>query len=171
MSHVTYMSCLYEWVMSHTWVAYMNETCHIYELPIWMSHVTHMSCLYEWVMSHTWVTWLAYTNESSHTHDWLISSCLYECLFYKALLQKRHIILRSLLIVATPYAYMYVYKWVESHTWMTDVELPTWVSQVIHMNESCHTYKCVMSHIWMCHATVCTFLQERAISRRTHSSE
>ena len=30
------------------------------------------------------------------------------CLFYRSLLQKRPIILRSLLIVATPYGYMYV---------------------------------------------------------------
>jgi len=151
MSHVTYMSCLYEWVMSHTWVAYMNETCHIYELPIWMSHVTHMSCLYEWVMSHTWVTWLAYTNESCHTHDWLISSCLYECLFYKALLQKRHIILRSLLIVATHMRICmctnesnHIHEWLMSscqHEW---VKSYTWMSHVTHINASCHTYECVM---------------------------
>jgi len=32
-------------------------------------------------------------------------------LFYRALLQKRHVLLRSLLIVATPYVYLYVYTY------------------------------------------------------------
>ena len=42
------------------------------------------------------------------------------CLFYRALLQKRHIILRSVLIVATPYVHMpgkgvHIYICIESN--------------------------------------------------------
>jgi len=37
------------------------------------------------------------------------------------------------------------FEWVKSHIGM---------SQVIHMNESCHTYEWVMSHIWMSHVVL-----------------
>jgi len=80
-------------------------------------------------------------------------------LFYRALLQKRPIILRSLLIVATPYH-------VDSHVWFiantrTRTSHAThWnqlyqqrMSPVTHMNESRHTHEWVMSHTWMSHVT------------------
>ena len=49
------------------------------------------------------------------------------------ILQKRLVILRSILIVATPYE---------------KVVSGIWMSHVTHMNESCHTYEWVMSYTW-----------------------
>jgi len=91
MSHVTY-----EWVMSH-----MNESCHI-----WMSHVT-----YEWVMSHMYescpirdicVAWLPFIGSLK-----LYVSFAKEPYKRDDVLQKRPIIWRGLLIVATPHPYVY----------------------------------------------------------------
>ena len=111
---------------------------------IWMSHVTHMneSChTHEWVVSHTWMSRATHMNESCHTHEYVMSetgmgwlrlvgsfkshvSFAEYSLFYRALLQKRPIIWRSLLIVATPY---FAQSRVKSHIGM---------SHVTRMNES-----------------------------------
>ena len=57
------------------------------------------------------------------------------CLFYRALLQKRPIILRSLLIVATPYLN-------DVSCLFCCLKLPhVWMSHVPNMNESCPTWK------------------------------
>ena len=53
---------------------------------------------------------------------------------------KRPIILRSLLIVATPYLY-------------EGVMASTWSSRVTYMDESWHVYECVTACIWMRHVT------------------
>ena len=116
----------YEWVMSHIRMSHgthMNESCHIYE----------------WVMSHAWMIHVTQMNESCHTYDWVMSYLTYlsdmgwlrlegssklQVSFAKEpykrdyIVQKRPIILGSLLIVATPY---YIDEC------------------VTHMNESCHT--------------------------------
>jgi len=85
------------------------------------------------------------------------------------ILQKKLIILRSLLIIATPYWDMSVicrevlrqlshmwmshvarvnesslYEWVTSHVWM---------SHASSVNESCLTCEWVMSHMWMSHVS------------------
>ena len=67
-------------------------------------------------------------------------------LFYRALLPKRPIILRSLLIVATPYVNASFLKceYVMSHVWMR---------HGAHVNASCHTLECVVSHVYMHHVT------------------
>jgi len=110
----------------------MNELCHAYEWVMshtCTSQVTHENesrYTYEEVMSHIWMSHVTYMNESCHTYDWVLQPLLGNLshgmgwlrlvgslklqvsfaeyrLFYWALLQKRPIILRSLLIVATPY--------------------------------------------------------------------
>jgi len=60
--------------------------------------------------------------------QWHVSLAEYS-LFYRALLQKRAIILRSLLIIATPYVLVayWTYKPVTSHLW---------TSHVTHMNDA-----------------------------------
>ena len=111
--------------MSH--VTQIMAQCHTYEWEatthIWMS-MSHIWMrrrhTYEWVMSHVWMRrrhtyeWVCHTHESVMTRltgmVWLrlvaslklyVSFAEYS-LFYRALLQKRPIILRSLLILATP---------------------------------------------------------------------
>ena len=112
MSHITRA-----WIMSQWFTSHMNESWHI-----WTSHVT-----YEWVTlhmnesRHIWISHVTYEcrlilanlkyHLASHLDmGWLrlvgslelqVSFAEYR-LFYRALLQKRHIILRSLLIEATP---------------------------------------------------------------------
>jgi len=131
MSHVTYVneSChTYEWVMSHIWmshitlrmrqIATLRMSWRTYEwvmsrlIGSW--HTFDESChTYEWVMSHIWMR--SCHTSINHVKDigmgwlrlvgslkWQVSFAEY-CLFYRALLQKRPIILRSLLIEATPY--------------------------------------------------------------------
>jgi len=95
-------------------------------------------------------------------------------LFYRALLQKRPTLLRSLLIVATPYiqcacpassfrvicvSYVFffvsrgvgpVYSWI--HIWMWVVS-HVWLSHATRMNASCRTCGWVMSRIWIRHDT------------------
>ena len=123
-----------------------------------MSHVTHVfeschACV--WVMWCICMGWLRSVGSLK-----LYVSLENIGLFCRALLQKRPIILRSLLIVATPYESSQTCEanttqskkknqmsrvteeWFMSHMWM---------SHVRHMNESCHTYEWVMSHIWMSH--------------------
>jgi len=116
---------------------HMNESPHTYEL-----------CMpSEWSMG-----WLRLVGSLK----WYFSFAEYS-LFYRALLQKRPIILRSLRIVATPYLLQMVYRpqfvvhppkhtyeWVTAHIWR---------SHGTHMNESRHTYEWVMAHIWMSHGT------------------
>jgi len=175
MCHVTHMteSCHtyeYTWRLVKAyrwWSIHMFESCHTYEwvMPhIWTSHVTHMneSChTCEWVMSHMWMRHITHGNVSN-THMgwlWLVGSLTLLVSFAKVpykrddILQKRPIILRSLLILATPYEYRrrlfpqhthdgpFVCLWHMCHIWM---------SHVTHMNESCHTYEWVMSHIEIC---------------------
>jgi len=77
-------------------------------------------------------------------------------LFYRALLQKRPLFLRSLPIVATPYALIRLLrKWYlcVSHDVCEGVMSHIWMSHVTYMDESCRPYKRVMSHIWMSHVT------------------
>ena len=131
MRHVTRMhtprhTC--EWVMSHD----EHTECCGTSLTggIWMSHVTHVnepmneSCrtcewAYEWVMSHIWMSHVTHVNEpmkeSCHTCEWASCESLigatYRLLHYHEschacqrddILQKSPLMLRSLLIVATP---------------------------------------------------------------------
>jgi len=125
MSHVSH-----KWVMSQ-----MNTSCHTYA-GLW-ELVTHVG-----VMSHT--------NESCHIYLTQMSRVTYKCImgwlrlvgslklcvsfaeysfFYRALLQKRPMILRSLLILATPYV-----------TWMFALE------NFSQMYESCLTQMTHVSH-------------------------
>jgi len=153
-AHMTESDCTEGWVMSHIWMSHINESCCTHEhgtSHIWTSHVAHMNesrRTYERVrlrvgMSHVtcdmWhvtcdmshVTWLTHMDDTG----WLrlvgslklqVSFAEYS-LFYRALLQKRPIILRSLLIVASPYTY----GWFMSHVWS---------SPVAHIDKSCRTY-------------------------------
>jgi len=94
-------------------------------------------------------------------------------LFCQALLQKRPVILRSLLIVAIPHVWvrytsvtwyvwerhilvtisygvinLFTYEWVTSHIWM---------SHVTHVNNSCHAY----IYVWERHTSVTWYVWER----------
>jgi len=160
-THEWVMSRIHIW-MSHATRTHTNESCHAYtyewvtsHVHVWMSHVTHAhmneSChTYECVTHTHWNrTWTG-----MHAAPWRAAPCAMYCipslvtrwvgswnlkvssveysLFYRALLQKRPVLLRSLLVVATSY------------------EIAK-----SHLNESCHTYEWVMSHIhiWMRHVT------------------
>ena len=83
-------SCVY---MTHSWSTHMVDSCHF-----WMSHVCTSliqkwhestinkmcSCVYMthscvcvhhsfmWVMSHTRMSHVTHTNESCHTHEWVM---------------------------------------------------------------------------------------------------
>jgi len=56
MSHVTHVSRLYEWVMSHTQhtATHCNTLQHTATHCIWMIHVTHWED-YPWLATHEWV--------------------------------------------------------------------------------------------------------------------
>ena len=88
MHHVARVNESWQWVMSHAWMSH----------AIYMTHVIHT---YQRVMAHEWM---------SHTDMgwlWLVGSFkIYVSfpeysLFYRALLQKRHMFIGSLQIVAT----------------------------------------------------------------------
>jgi len=133
MSHITYD--IWVCVMSH-----MNESYQAHEWV--MRRVTHMN-----VSRHKYTRVLLFSNESYHIHEWamsrmhssrmgwlrLVASLKLQVsfaeyhLFYRALLQKRPIIVRSLQVVATLY-----------HTNSSHVTYE-WVPLVTpHINESCH---------------------------------
>ena len=126
MSHVTHMSesCrTYEWVMSHIWmshVTHMNESCHTYEWVMshiydsficvtWLIQMCAMTHSYVWHDSFICVTWLIHMCDMTHSYVWHDS---FICVTWLAketytrddIRQKRPIILRSLLIVTTPYS-------------------------------------------------------------------
>ena len=139
--------------LSHSWVWHDTFRSHL-----WIKHVTRMS--------RTWVRQVTLMNESCYTHEsdshtykrfmshWLmiafitwngktIFSFAEYSLFYRALWQKRPIILRSLLI-CYPCLRVYVPQIHVDHTRVRHVTL---------INESCHTHEWDMSHLWMSHDT------------------
>jgi len=94
-----------------------------------MSHVRVMSHL--WSRHVTHAGWLRSVGSLRSQVSFAKKPCTRDCI-----LQKRPMIVKSLLIVATPYP-LY-------HTYM---------NHVTHMNESCHTHEWVMSHVWSRHVT------------------
>ena len=71
------------------------------------------------------------------------------------ILQKRPIILRRLLIVATPYKWMRHFTYDQIHSNFRHVGCYLiWRSHFTRMHESGHTYEWGMSHVWMCHVTL-----------------
>jgi len=117
--------------MSRTWVrqvTLMNESCYTHESD---SH-TYKRFMSHWLMI-AFITWNGKT----------IFSFAEYSLFYRALWQKRPIILRSLLI-CYPCLRVYVPQIHVDHTRVRHVTL---------INESCHTHEWDMSHLWMSHDT------------------
>ena len=125
---------------------------------IWMRHVTyHMSnithkCLISVRVLHIWVrVSLSLSTQNSVGWQWLVSSFKDCASFAKEpykrdlyFLQKSPICFRSLLIVATPYIYVYISIHIQvsyvsgtTTTWRVWVKSHMWMSQVTHMNESC----------------------------------
>ena len=116
--HISISVYKYTWAHIYIWV-YIYTHTHIW-LQVYMS-----SYIYIWVCIYTYMIFTN-TNEfitldcPNHRQHYgvarisrLLKSLGLFCrisLFNRALLQKRPIILRSLLIVATPYAYICVYK-------------------------------------------------------------
>jgi len=124
----------------------MNESCHTNDWAmahIWMSHVTHMNV--------TWRTHMSRCGSiSCLIMGWLqlvgsvklqVSFAEYS-LFYRALLQKRPIILSILLTEATPqHAYLFMCK-IQSEqrtVGMRDVTHP-YVTWLIHICDMTHLY-------------------------------
>jgi len=99
-------------------VTHMNESRHSY----WMHHVTHAitSC------------WIVICDAFAHMRMCDVSFAEYS-IFFRALLQKRHITICD----------------ISQH-----IVLDTWMSHVTHMNASHRTYDCITSQIWMSHVTV-----------------
>ena len=163
----------HERVMSHKWtshVTHMKESCYTYGWVIWhvqytQTHVFRRASGLMW-----WLRWVGSIKLQ-------VSFAEYH-LFYRALLQKRPIILRSLLIVATPYLPCREGKtwspsrWVSLLTYCVSYNSSMCVTWLIHMfdmtysyvwfcsarqdhtyDESRYAYGWVMSHIWTSHET------------------
>ena len=140
MSHVKYQSVTYERVTSHMnesrhiWMSHvtyervtshMNESCHV-----WMRHFTCMTVIHV-SPNHTWVSRVTHVHETCPKSDmgWLrsvgsiksqVSFAEYR-LFYRALLQKRLMILSILLSEAIPWWYLWIprtYRYESCDTWM-----------------------------------------------------
>jgi len=116
---------------------------------IWISRVTPMneSCYAdEWEVWHIWMSYVTHMNESCHADTWdvwrsVCASLMNYRLFYRALLQKRPIILVSWTcdLICDTYKSCHADTWVMSRRYMRRV--------------TCDTYKWVTSHIWMSHVT------------------
>jgi len=163
MSHVTHMdeachTC--EWVISHIWMSQLVMShigmSHMYVWYIWniwyICYIWYTQCI-----RYIWNTGAASRLHQPHHMGWLrlvgslklqVSFVEYR-LFYRALLQKRPIIWKSQLIVATSYAWVMSYVWISHVTHMDESCHP--YECVLYMNESCHTKEWVLSHIWMSH--------------------
>jgi len=60
-----------------------------------------------------------------------------------------HHLFCPLLCAHAAHQHSFQIEWVMPHTGIRH----TWMSHVVHLNESCHTREWVMSHTWMCHVT------------------
>ena len=86
-----------------------------------------------------------YLKESSKRLD---GSCVEYSVFYRALLQKRPIILRSLLIEATPYLYILYTIHICAHKQNVHVCMYIYVYIYIHMCMC--TYICMYEYMYLC---------------------
>ena len=71
LSHVHTYIYLYIYIYTHTYIIYIHMQCGVRR-----SHATHTneSChTHQWVMSHTRMIHVTHTNESCHTHEWVMS--------------------------------------------------------------------------------------------------
>ena len=131
MSHVTHMneSChISEWVMSHTDLTQslmasslscaMTPVTHLNESRIWMSQASCATTPMSWLRLVGSIKLYVFFAKEPYKRD--------------CILQKRLMILSSLLTVATPYHA----EWVPSCIW---------VSHVTYLKASCHTDEWVMS--------------------------
>jgi len=138
LSHVANMNethRTYEGVKSHTGKpAHMNQSFHTPRSPRgpWDFPATHMneSC-------HTWMNHVAHTNESRHTHGWVMPHAWMS-----------H--------VTSMHESCQTYEWVTSHIWVSHSQRSTSAMRSTQgTNESCHTcgwvMSWVMSYIWMSH--------------------
>jgi len=120
-----------ECVVAHVWIrrgTHLNASWHIYECV--MAHVC--------ISRGTPMGWLRLVSSLK-----LQVSFAEYSLFYRALLQKRPIILRSLLIAATPYEYVMTRSCVYHNT---PASYDAWYMRV---HASLHMYECVMAHVYM----------------------
>ena len=165
------MSCMawpmmYQRLMSHVWMSFDS---HIYEScptpagimsHIWMSHVSHLNdsrLAYESI-----IEWLRLVGSLKVQ----VSLAEYR-LFYRALLQKRPIISRSLLVLAAPYVLdgmaHITNEQVMSHVWMSHVWhtkdsylIFGWLMCHTHewrTDESCRTHEGLASHTSTSHVS------------------
>jgi len=145
----------------------MCDMTHSYVCVTWLIHVvTRLTCMFD--MTHSWVCQNSFGCHDSFVRvvwlgsnrcdmGWLrlvdslklhVSFAEYR-LFYRALLQKRHIILRSLLIEATPYDSAIFVTWlIVCVPWLIDV------FGFVGMQQQWHeTLKCVKWIIRVCTMT------------------
>ena len=141
-------------------------SCHTYISMTHMSHVRHMRLWYTTRGTRHMSLFAEYkcgTRHMSLFAEYKVSFAEYS-LFYRALLQKRPVILRSLLIEATPYhmsCHVSHVVWHDSSTcrhdsyvvscvyqWVNDslISMSHWAWHVTHVSKSCHT----------CHKPCCT---------------
>jgi len=150
---------------------------------------------YELCVSHLWIDHVSRMNGSCVTYEWSCHTCVWvenvthmnSCVFIhtcdRALLQKRHIILRCLLIdmnscvfihtcdmTMTSFTYAYVlcyihtyvwhdhsYVWQDTFTYYSITLIPSCICVMLYyVNGACHTYEWIMSHLWThAYARIC----------------
>jgi len=137
--HIWMRDGTHERVTSH-----MNEACHVTygwvthrmneSRHMWMSHV-----LYEWVTLHTnesravWMSHVPCEWVMSHINVWAMSYMNESC--HICHIWMRHVTYKRVMSHMNECRYI-IYEWV-------------WMSQVIYMNEKCHTWTsaCTSSHV------------------------
>ena len=114
---VNISATLYLW--SHQWV-FLWKKIHIY---MWMLELccgfttrliddSTYPQYYGYVDNIVYVLWIHVCESTTWIVEWCCESTTWECrLFYGSLLQKRPVILRSLLRIATPYVYCGIMLW------------------------------------------------------------
>ena len=143
--HMWNMAHSYLWhdsFICETWLIHMCDMTHPYDIGWSMVAENDMTHSYVWHDSFICEMWLIRICDMPHLYNmgwlrlvgslkWQVSFAEYR-LFYRALLQKRPIILRSLLIEATPY-------WVKHglRQWHDSFICQIWL---IHIRNMIHSY-------------------------------
>jgi len=184
-SHVLYVLCYMccgACVVLHEW--HNSLVSQVWHNSLFIYVVWHVVCYMSWVIRVTYAFLHVFLHVSrfvshdkivrsrdpnqniwiSRSHDWIVRSFAEYRLFYRALLQKRSIILRSLLIVATPYVYRPLME--EIRLKYLDLEISRlnreifWVTAAreliyicIYITHLYHAYRPRMSrviYVWIC---------------------
>jgi len=86
MGHVTHMIVLCKWVMSHTWLRYINGLCHICDTCKALLQALEKRGMDEschtcgWVMSHIWMSLVTHVNKACLTYEYGVLHMSYMCM-------------------------------------------------------------------------------------------